>query len=156
MADRYSDGPHGTVCNGCGQCCDPVSFPFSQADVVKMGPGQIDARTRRWVLHELTPVPRRQAAAEMPWLTGATMTLPVIDGQYQAGYSSYYRCVHFDRDTRRCGAHADRPPVCRGYPYYGAGRLQPGIKLPYGCSFRADIGQPVDTEWVPVTMRGKP
>ena len=27
-------------------------------------------------------------------------------------------CAHYDRDHMTCRAYADRPPVCRGFPWY--------------------------------------
>ena len=29
----------------------------------------------------------------------------------------YYRCVYWDEETRLCGAYANRPDMCRDYPY---------------------------------------
>jgi Fe-S-cluster containining protein len=51
------------------------------------------------------------------------------------------RCDAFDPVTRLCAARESRPPVCRGYPWYGddpatsgrAGALYPE------CSYLADV-----------------
>jgi Fe-S-cluster containining protein len=117
-----------TACSSCGGCCSPVSLAWTQDDVRRMMPFQIDDRTRRWVLEELHPLTRREARP------------------------TYYRCDNYDPGTRQCTAYDDRPGVCRDHPTYGQ-PVNPGASLPPGCSYRADIGQPVDPDWTPVTLR---
>lgn len=46
---------------------------------------------------------------------------PARDGQY-------YRCVHWDEETRLCGIYEARPNMCRYYPGYDDGRA-----CEYGC-----------------------
>lgn len=140
-----------TACNGCGGCCSPVSLAWTQDDVSRMLPTQIDARTRHWVLHELHPLTRREAVAATPWLQGL-QTYAVRNGVLVLDRPTYYRCDHYDEDTKMCGDYDNRPQVCRDHPTY-RGKVQPGACLPPGCSYRADLGQEVDTEWTPVRLR---
>ena len=165
MTDRYSDGPKGTTCReGCGACCVVVPLGLSQADVRRMlpeghplaGPGvkTIDARTREWILEELTEISPSEALEDMPWVKDRPSVMVDENGvPWMSGLKHYYRCSNFDAATTRCARHADRPDVCRGFPYYGHNRLAPQLALPSGCSFREDRGEPVDTEWQPVTIR---
>lgn len=47
------------------------------------------------------------------------------------------QCAKFDKETRKCTAHNDRPDMCRQYPYYGR---KPSADSTMGgrCSFLAD------------------
>ncbi len=54
-----------------------------------------------------------------------------------------YSCDRFDPQTRLCTAHEDRPPICRGFPYYGRETIT--VDLPEQCSYRDD--------WQPVTFK---
>lgn len=144
-----------TECSGCGSCCSPITLAFTQEDVRRLLPAQMDARTRRWILHELVPISRREGKARSPWTDHAAMHIRA--GKFDPGYSHFYECRNFDRTTRRCTAYEDRPDVCRDYPYYGAKTLQPNIALPAWCSFRADIGKPVEPEpdWQAIELTRK-
>jgi Fe-S-cluster containining protein len=71
----------------------------------------------------------------------------VVTGQLSETF--YFRCRHFDRETRRCTDYENRPAMCRDYPWYG-GEPQEAAALPPTCSFRADIGE------VPVAITRKP
>lgn len=52
-------------------------------------------------------------------------------------YRWFYRCPIFDPVARVCTDHANRPPVCSNYPWYG--REPESYKgLPPRCSFVAD------------------
>lgn len=58
-----------------------------------------------------------------------------------------YECDRFDSLTRRCRAHDERPPVCRGFPWYentpldDAGVATPEriSRLPARCSYALDV-----------------
>jgi len=63
------------------------------------------------------------------------------------GTKTRYSCDAFDVDTRLCGAHADRPPICRGFPWYDRPPGARKVQLPAPCSFNADLG-------IPVSVRG--
>lgn len=104
---------------------------------------------RNWILHDLTPMPRREAKVKAPWNFAQSVTaFRVIDSM-----PWYYSCRHFDAETRLCGAFEDRPKPCRDYPWAG-GKPTPTTVLPPTCSFRADIGKEVLP--VPVRLVRKP
>lgn len=141
------------ACNGCGACCSPVTLSMSQEDVRRKLPGQLDARTRRWILEELTPISRREGKARAPWVGGG-MTLK--NGRYSPDYSFFYECKNFDPVTRLCAAYDDRPEVCSGYPWYQAAP-NPGAALPPYCSYREDIGKSVEPQpdWQTIELTRK-
>lgn len=104
-----------TECSACGACCDPVWFPFGPADLRQLNERVNDANVRFAVAH---------------WhATGEQSDV--------AGHA--YQCDFFDHETRLCTGHEERPPVCRGYPWYDE---PPGMRLvvlPSGCSFEVDV-----------------
>ncbi len=105
-------------CTRCGDCCDPVWFALSPADVRQ---GAVTAAG--------TAAGADLAFAAAHWsFTGATDDV--------AGYA--YSCDRFDPVTRLCTAHEQRPPVCRGYPWYDAAPT-PLRQLPARCAFREDL-----------------
>lgn len=140
-----------TECNGCGTCCDPVPLPVTQMEV-RLGKMDLGERERRWILEELTPISRRQALELAPYLNtgGRTDFMKGPDGAVI--YPTFYRCKWFDRETRACTNHADRPDVCRGYPWH-EGRPDKTTNLPHECSFRADQGLPVEPVPVMISRR---
>lgn len=112
-------GEAGAGCVACGDCCDPVWFPLGPADVRQ---GAVTARRGE-------DRANLEFAARHWRATGARGD----DGRYG------YRCDRFDSRTRRCTAHEERPPVCRGYPWYGGSPAPGEPDLPPRCSHRLDI-----------------
>lgn len=99
-----------TECARCGVCCDPVILTFRPEEMV--GPSASFAQEHWTVTGE------RERS----------------DGRREIQVS----CDRFDRVTRLCAAHDDRPPICSGYPWYG----QPPKELREldpQCSFVADV-----------------
>jgi Fe-S-cluster containining protein len=134
----------------CGACCDPVTLPVTQLEVMR-APG-VDYRIRDWILKDLTPISRREAKQKAPWLFGQLSEFSV-----ENALPMFYRCRWFDPEKRICTAYEKRPPPCSAYPWAGKPPRLNAI-LPPMCSFRADIGKPVEPipeEWQPVAIRGK-
>lgn len=140
-----------TECNGCGGCCDPVVSSITPLDMAKFAPWQIDERTRRWYLEDLTPLPRKVALERLSWMTGGGKTAFGMgpDGIPVIAFSMFYECAQYDRETRTCRDYDNRPQPCRDYPFEDrTGKdlthMDRAAALPPECSFRADIGQPVE------------
>lgn len=86
---------------------------------------------RHWILHDLTPMSRREAKAKAPWnFAEHIVALRIVDSM-----SWYYSCRHFDVETRLCGVFEDRPKPCRDYPWAGE-TPEPSTALPPPCSGR--------------------
>lgn len=120
-----------TECNGCGDCCEsfPLNTPqradvFARAllasprEMAKLKGG--DRKTLSWMAN-LTPVagPFRAASGEL---------------RYE------YSCPRFDASERRCTDYANRPAVCRNFPFYGRDpQRYPGDDgMSPRCAFNAD------------------
>ncbi|HEU5034036.1 MAG TPA: YkgJ family cysteine cluster protein [Mycobacteriales bacterium] len=104
------------TCSACGDCCDPVWYPLGPADIrqsaATTGSADLVFAAAHW----------------QP--TGARTD----DGLHA------YRCDRFDAASRLCTAHDERPPICRGYPWYDDAPGTRLVLLPTRCSFRAVIG----------------
>lgn len=130
-----------TECNGCGSCCDPVVLHFTQEEYANQ---EIDPADKRWILEDLTPMPRKEAKDKEPDYYHTSM-----DGFWDpytvtAGLPFFYSCKHFDAATRECLNYEHRPPMCLGYPWHGKAPNRNTLLFPK-CSFREDIGQLVQT-----------
>jgi Fe-S-cluster containining protein len=138
-----------TTCNGCGSCCAPVTLPFTQDEARKAK--HLDPYIRWWVLNVLEPMPAREAKAKEPFI----FERPHVSARMDEILIFTYRCRWFDEERRVCGNYEARPPGCRTYPWKG--QPDPQAALPPTCSFRADIGQPVEPHTpVPVHFVRKP
>jgi Fe-S-cluster containining protein len=103
-----------TQCSACGCCCDPVWYSYGPGDLRQLAERTNSADARFAVAH---------------WHpTGETG---------DAGHA--YRCDRFDPVTRLCTAHDERPPICRGYPWYDEPPGRRLVLLPEPCSYRADL-----------------
>jgi Fe-S-cluster containining protein len=121
-----------------------VTLPYTRIEAMTLS--EIPIEDRRWAARSLRPMSPREAYRLAPWLRGKKHR----DGS--TGVLSdpfFFRCIHFDRETRRCTDYENRPAMCRNYPWYG-GEPQEAAALPPTCSFRADIGE------VPVAITPKP
>lgn len=130
-------------CNGCGACCDPVVLPYTQRQVAGMLPDEyLTADERRFVLEDLTPITRRDGMARASYLSAGVTVMgqPGSPESVVLAWSAFYTCRHYDPETRRCGNYANRPRMCREYPWYGDGP-DPAKALPGPCAYRADRGE---------------
>jgi Fe-S-cluster containining protein len=140
-----------TVCNGCGDCCDPVPFALTQDEVRAMLPSQIPPKLRRFILEDLTPIRRSEGLRRASYMTGGGQTWTwekdgetgkPIENSAHVDVTHFYECRHFDRETRRCNNYEGRTWACAGYPWFGM-KPDPAFSLPARCSFNADVGRPV-------------
>jgi Fe-S-cluster containining protein len=99
---------------GCGRCCDPVITSFDPREK-KEGPSA-EFIQAHWKVIDILD----EATSGTPFWRSA--------------------CDQFDRETRLCTAHEERPPICSGYPWYDGNRSRTkDHPLDPGCAFNADI-----------------
>jgi Fe-S-cluster containining protein len=117
-----------TDCNRCGDCCEHLRL-----NVTKSRMRTFLAERHRW---SDTPEAIEHEA-------NARFILEHWHRSGGGGRATVYDCDAFDRTSRLCTAHQDRPPICAGYPWYGD---EPGVRTPRlspHCSFNLDVGVPV-------------
>lgn len=112
---------------------------------------------RRFVCNDLTPIgPRAGDELGAWWIAALEAERGVpwhgLDGSPQR---FYYRCRHFDEETRACLNYDGRPPICRAFP----GELRANSALPPPCEYRRDLGetpQPVELFLAETRRRARP
>lgn len=117
-------------CAGCGDCCENI-WMYPEFDKFRETENLADQETlefiRKWWVEE--------EEAEDGW--------------------TRWSCQKWDSETRLCGAHAERPPICSQYPWYG-GEPREGKIDNLRCSYLLDLkpGQrPVGARpLIPVTV----
>lgn len=114
-----------TECNQCGNCCDPVILT---ADMLTYVRTQMQANVN--------------VSYDVQFVTDHWTVIADKGDYFQLS------CDMFDSENRLCTAHAGRPLVCSGYPWYGQ---EPTTRdLHKGCSYWADIGGEPGT--IPLTI----
>lgn len=108
------------TCNG--GCC--AIFPMPKGAIENLELGGNGERDSPFILDMLVPLTKRQAVARAKrfglvetvrrWFSG--------DETWEGGKTfteayDLYTCRHWDEDTRLCTAYANRPDMCREYPY---------------------------------------
>ena len=115
---KWTPSPNGVECNRCGGCCE--------------------------VVHPSTDIPDLHALAANPYIVGslrrqAELVLGMLDEVVAFDHGRKgYTCKHFDPVTRLCTDHANRPDMCRGYPWYDRTPHKDAY-MPAQCSFQADL-----------------
>jgi Fe-S-cluster containining protein len=104
-----------TECTACGDCCDPVWYPWGAADIRQRADRTPKSADLTFMAAHWHPTGERRDDAHG------------------------YRCDFFDVQTRLCTGHDERPPICRGYPWYDESAGQRLVLLPTRCAFRADL-----------------
>lgn len=110
-----------TTCAKCGDCCEAIYIGTTKTAVTQAQRGSED---EVFIRKHWRRISRREAALRR----GVTAT-----------HGPYYVCLKFDRTTRLCTAHDERPPACRNYPWYGNEPRIPAIAAYKRCSFWHDI-----------------
>lgn len=101
---------HVDLCNQCGACCRVLKLEQSPDEVRNMAaltavlgiPSDHQFAARHWL-----PLSRAEAMRRNPFYV---RRLPET--------AHFYACDQLGSDGR-CLVHAERPLVCRGYPWYG-------------------------------------
>jgi Fe-S-cluster containining protein len=121
-----------TDCSRCGDCCDPVIVTFDPQERAAERLANLSFVAPAWAWHQFE------------FLRDHWRTVDTYESTERGRPVTVHRveCDQFDRATRTCGAHDDRPQVCSGFPWYGrepdvdsaiAGSLSPR------CSYNADV-----------------
>lgn len=91
----------------CGACCRAVAFPHTKAELRRLiAEGELSSAnlaSARFILHHWRRISTRRAMESVPGIAP------------EPGYR-YYACAKLAGAL--CSDHANRPPICRGFPYY--------------------------------------
>lgn len=117
-------------CKMCGSCCQAIHLgadmtPENLKEQWESGNKDAGFILEHWQQIDQQQVFRLRKDAEFPELFG----------KMEAG--TWWQCSLIDPETKKCRRHADRPEVCRGFPFYGK---PPHYFTPYtyACGFFRD------------------
>lgn len=113
-----------TECNKCGDCCETIHFP-SMERVAEIAEFAKHEGPKNW---------------EETLDNNVIDALFILENWKLNDDGITYHCLAFDEENRLCSAHNDRPPVCRGFPWYGKEPWIEAIKGYTNCSFWEDLG----------------
>lgn len=124
-----------TDCSRCGDCCDPVIVTFDPQEYAAEALTRLDGKEADdWARHQIEFFRDhwRSKSTYESTVNGEPVTVHRVE------------CDQFDRATRSCGAHDNRPQVCSGFPWYGrephSAEAQPcASSLSPRCSYNADV-----------------
>ena len=147
-----------TECAKCGDCCQDIWIGSSKRrfrEIIAYGDPRDDAVWQAWVdsWEPDSDLRLRREAYVRDYLTAAFVVEHWHGGVRAKGKATnHWDCDAFDPLTNLCTAHAERPPVCSDFPWYGKEpSLEPVEKLP-NCSFWADLPEETWPEPVRVTL----
>ncbi len=109
-------------CNRCGNCCRMLFITLEFAEFMRIMKRNSDAEFIRehWTI----------VVGDSRHLWFESSESPIL----------HFTCSAFDGESGLCSAYADRPLVCRDYPFYGksAGSIAENA-VPMQCGYRDDI-----------------
>jgi Fe-S-cluster containining protein len=129
-----------TACAQCGLCCevigiraDPAYYQRDPKDIVWPGdePEAVPLIFHEfmWIKQHFHPISIEEAIAINPH---------IVDETTREGHS-YYTCDAYDKETKLCTAHDDRPAICRDFPWYGKSVNPYNLKSFPRCSYWRDL-----------------
>lgn len=95
-------------CNKCGKCCEAIFLQHTKKEVK----GYKNNADAAFILKNWERISKKEALEINPHLA-----------EWETKRHFFYRCAKFDKNTRLCSVHEDRPRVCSRYPFYGRDKL---------------------------------
>lgn len=111
-----------TDCSMCGDCCEDIALSVDHGTIVaRIAQGKSAgkwSKDAQFILTNMRPTGR-----------------VVRQGKR---VKQVLECAKFDKETRLCTAHDDRPELCKQYPWYGGEPKQGDTTMKARCSYLAD------------------
>lgn len=111
-----------TECSKCGDCCEEISLNIDHGKIVQQiaqgyGAGRW-LKDANFIINNMRPTGRV--------IRQGNRVKQVLE------------CSKFDKESRICTAHDDRPTVCRDYPWYNREPVKGDTTMKGRCSYLAD------------------
>jgi len=105
-------------CKQCGNCCYPLWLNTPKS--------KVPSSDRAFLMRHWKRIGRKVALERLPE--------ELRDDDWTGVF--FYECEFFNPKTRKCMAHAERPPVCRGFPEYNDRKdMNERILKIFGCGY---------------------
>lgn len=159
MAEVMEDVTQSLGCARCGDCCERIYLSVDMSTLRQWSSATLDTvpdpRTdegwawwlendntwsdtewdREIIVERYDPRGDRRLNADF-----LTVHWHEVTEELDSGRDTYFTCDQFDPMHRLCRAHAERPPVCSDYPWYGKAPTRKQItKTGSRCSFLLDL-----------------
>lgn len=72
------------------------------------------------------------------------------DGESEFEQRFFYECDMYDKETKKCTDHANRPHVCREYPYYGQELTYGELFYDPDCPYIDDAPPTTKQKWMAI------
>lgn len=111
-----------TDCAMCGDCCENIGLNVDVSIMkARLANGRVAGKDRKellFITENFIPTGRVETRG------GKTKRI--------------LKCLKFDKKTRQCTAHDERPTLCRRYPWYGGEPVKGDTTMGGRCSYLAD------------------
>lgn len=130
-----------TECAKCGDCCEAITFRGDWNNLIAWAAWGREWREWAWE-HLLDGEDGGMDEADAKSVANSEFLLahwrPLAEDAPLP--MPRFTCDAFDPVTRLCTAHLTRPPICRGFPWYGEVPGEPYVRIgSLRCSFWADV-----------------
>lgn len=140
-------------CNGCGKCCEALHTAVSPDDLAKHRVAHPEETGREgdfaFASIHFHSISNEEAVRRNPVL-GLFLEAYHSDGESDFEPRFFYECDLYDKDTKRCTDHANRPHVCREYPYYGKELTYGEIFYDPDCPYIDDAPPTTKQKWMAI------
>ena len=97
-------------CRQCGACCRAIAMLYSKKDIQNNWSNVIGG-SKAFVLENWKRISKEQSVKNNPHLAS-------LMKEYQWGNQKTYWYTCKLLQGNRCSIHKERPPICKGYPWY--------------------------------------
>ena len=123
-------------CKRCGNCCRAIPIDFTKKELP-------DDASRDFVRRHWKGISRKRAFEVISSFSGLSSKSLWFRINNDNRKKRWYACDCLDEKTNLCGCYENRPPVCRGFPFYGVhGNTNVNSGLVWeGCGFHKRKGE---------------
>lgn len=113
-------------CNMCGKCCESILIQVSPEDLQNPKNRYKD---REFMAANFKPMTKETALSINPDL---------VDPRHpDEGF--YYSCEKYDKESKLCTAHEERPHTCYSFPFYDSPINNQSLLMHKSCSYWLDV-----------------
>lgn len=126
-----------TQCEGCGACCRAIWLPKTHEELERTPRYKGDIE---FVKENFYPLTAEEVLERNPHVaTWGLHPRVTTEGLPKMLENNFYGCKNYDEEARRCRIWADRPEICRGYPWYDREPTIEHLFYDQNCFYKRDL-----------------
>lgn len=117
----------------CGKCCKAITLGEHGSPEYIENQARLGNKDAQFIKENWVPISAKEVFKIRP------------EAEFKAifkriGQTYWWKCKNVDPQTNKCKMHDKRPDVCKGFPYYGDGKLGKNF-IPYSmqCGYLEDL-----------------